>query len=708
MPSAEEQSVTFSTPMADLPGVGPRRAMRFRRLGIETVSDLLRHLPMRYEHEHAEDSISMLPMDGKGTARGTLLAVRYVPGMGKSKGRFEATLQDLTQSMLLVWFNASYLRKKLHPGMVVRVQGKLQRFNGYPQMVNPKWEVLDEPDRTAAKNERQRPVYPSTENLSSEQIEKIIGEVLPKVLPNLPDPLPAELVKRHNMPPLADAFRMVHRPADDEEAAAARRRLAFNELMLLQLGIAIKRHYNGHMLSAPALRWSEAIDEHIRERFPFELTDGQNGVIRELIDDLKQDHPMNRLLQGDVGAGKTVVALYAMLMAVANRKQAALMAPTELLAEQHALSIAGMMDGSDVRIELLTAGAVSRKSVRDALQQDIAAGKVDLVIGTQALLTESVKFHDLGVVVIDEQHRFGVMQRSKLRSANASNATPHTLVMTATPIPRTLSITVFGDLDVSVIKGLPPGRKPIATRVVGEEKAEDVYNYAAERLARGEQVYVVLPAIDDTGGEKASPLNNVQGHLKMLRQTFFKDYVTEAVHGRLKRDERADIMQRFRSGEVNALVATTVIEVGVDVPNATVMIVEHAERFGLAQLHQLRGRIGRGGGTSKPLCVFIAEAKTDDGKARLDAIAGTNDGFRIAEQDLEIRGMGELFGTRQSGAPPLRVARIPGDLDLLKLARKDAEKIIKGDPTLSDKHHELLHRVLWNQYGEMLGLIDVA
>jgi len=704
--------VRLSTPIKDLSGVGPRRAQQFNRLEVATVSDLIKHLPARYEREFAEGTVADLPMEGLGSARGTVINCRWVQG-GAGSGRFQATIQDHSDRIHLIWFNARYLVDKLKPGMLIRVQGKVKAFGGYPQMTNPKWEAIVEGTEPGTKNDRLKPIYPSTEGLSSDAIEKQVAAVLPLVLGQLVDPLPADSIRIHNMPPLAAAFRMAHGPAHEEEAASARRRLAFNELLLLQLGIAIKRHFNETSLSAPPLRWSAAIDEHIRARFPFALTAAQESVIKEIATDLQRDRPMNRLVQGDVGSGKTVVALYALLMAVAAREQGAMMAPTELLAEQHFQSISAMLAGSNVRLALLVGGQPAAR--RNALLKSIEAGELDIIVGTHALLTSTVKFKNLAVVVVDEQHRFGVMQRAALKSGKGDDyrkqkrvRAPHCLVMTATPIPRTLSLTVFGDLDISTITGLPPGRAPIITRVVPPQKADDVYRYMVERLAKGEQAYVVVPVIDATGSESATQLKNVRAHAKLLQDKFCRDYKVAAIHGQLERQSRERIMHRFRKGEVHVLVATTVIEVGVDVANASIMIVEHAERFGLSQLHQLRGRVGRGSDGRKSLCVFIAEPTTEEATKRMDAIGSTNDGFKIAEVDFEVRGMGDIFGTRQHGALPLRIARLPEHMDLLQLARRDAGNIINSDPHLAAKDHTLLRKVLLREYGETLGLVDVG
>lgn len=720
MPEAKKKppAIRLGSKMTDLSGVGKARARLFARLDIHTVSDLLRHLPMRYEQQAGEGGISELATESIGTARGTVQSARWVASQGYGrKGRFEATVVDDSGTLSLTWFNAGYLREKIHPGMNLRVQGKVKLFNNYPQMVNPKWEPLDDLDTAPVKDERLRPVYPATEDLSSLIIEKTVGEALPHILPGLDDPLPTELLKHHEMPDLAKAFQMAHQPESRDDAGVARRRLAFNELLLLQLGIAMKRAYVHERLAAPGLTFTPAIDKHIRARFPFRLTEAQDKVVKEIAEDLTKPTPMNRLLQGDVGAGKTVIALYALLVAVADRQQGVLLAPTELLAEQHFASISRMLEGANVSTALLTSAQPPKTGgERKQLVEQIAEGGVDIVVGTHALLSDHVKFKHLAVAVIDEQHRFGVMQRAAFRDSNRHNEpgpdgkrhVPHHLVMTATPIPRTLSLTLFGDLDISTLHGLPPGRTPITNRVVRPTQADEVYQYLRTRLERGEQAYVVVPAIDAVGNESSKQLTNVRDHAKLLQDKFCQGFKVATVHGQLKRESREKIMKQFRDGKVHVLVATTVIEVGVDVPNATVMIIEHAERFGLAQLHQLRGRVGRGDHGRRSLCVFISDPTTEDANDRLDAIAATNDGFQIAERDLQIRGMGDFFGTRQSGLPPLRVAAIPGDMDLLQLARRDAQAMIDKDPFLKSNDNEALRKVLMQQYGESMGLIDVG
>ena len=450
------------------------------------------------------------------------------------------------------------------------------------------------------------------------------------------------------------------------------------------------------------LKLEPKINEHIRSRIPFVLTPEQDRVIGEIVADMSQPFAMNRLLQGDVGSGKTAVAVYAMLLAVAHGFQAALVAPTELLAEQHYAVLGAMLKGSQVRIAFITGSNTSAE--RRERVAGLATGKFDIAIGTHALLEGGVAFRNLAVAVIDEQHRFGVKQRAAIRQKGQGElpVVPHTLVMTATPIPRTLAITLYGDLDTSVLRGAPPGRTRIITRVVAPEKAPEVYSYLRTRLERGEQAYVVVPAVE----ESDLGLKDVANHLRYLQEGPWKGLKLAGLHGAMARDERDATMNAFRAGKLQALVATIVIEVGVDVSNASVMVVEHAERFGLAQLHQLRGRVGRG--STQSLCVFLGESTTEDGKQRLDAIGNTDDGFVIAETDLRIRGPGEVFGSRQSGLPPFQIADLATDGELLRVAREDAHAWIEKDPELSAPEVAVLKHKLWITYGKALGLGDVG
>jgi ATP-dependent DNA helicase RecG len=705
------EGISLATTIASLAGsgVGEKRAQALRRMGIVRVADLILHLPARYERLLGERTVEqagqeVTPFHGGNAnlaVRGEILTTRF--HQGARRKRFEATLFDGTGTVLLTWWNMPWLRHKLHPGMTIRASGKAKRHGDYVQLANPRWEPLADESQAAhgTGGERLLPIYPASDEITSAQIERLIDRILDRALAGIDDHLPADFRQERGLPELRDAYLMVHRPGDEDEIAIGRRRLAFDELFLLQLGVMLKRVHRRSAVRAIPLARTAKVDERIRARFPFELTSDQRRVIDEIAADLARDRPMNRLLQGDVGSGKTVVALYAALMAIAAKHQAALMAPTELLAEQHFSTITEMLKGSRVRIALLTGSL--KAAQRRELHRQIEAGEIDLIIGTHALLTGAVRFHSLAVAIIDEQHRFGVHQRATLPARSTKEKlVAHTLVMTATPIPRTLSITLYGDLDISTIRGLPPGRAPIATRLMPQSRADEVYEYVAKRIERGEQAYIVVPVIDESG----SGLKDVGSHMQFLSESFLHGLRLEAMHGRLKREEREAIMNRFRAGKIDALIATTVIEVGVDVPNASIMLIEHAERFGLAQLHQLRGRVGRG--NRRSVCILIGDSMTDDGKARLEAIASTTDGFKIAEKDLEIRGPGELFGTRQSGAAPFRVADLTKDLKLLELARRDAAQWIERNPSLQGDDLSLLRKRLMKTYGDSLGLGDVG
>jgi ATP-dependent DNA helicase RecG len=715
--------ITLASTVKDVPGIGPRRAAALLELGIKTVGQLVQHLPMRHERLEAESRIEDVVAGTNSSARGTVTATRVVR-KGKAS-RFEAVLVDDTGRLDLVWFNGTYLHDKIKPGMRLLVQGKPTKYGPLLRMTNPSHQLLpDIGEEPGPRQERLRPVYPASAEINSSQIEAAMAATLPKVMNQLSDHLPEAFRKERELPALAEAYRSVHQPRSEAEIKAGFRRLAYDELLMLQLALAIKRSWTRANSKAPALKWSERIDAHIRERFPFKLTEAQDRVIGEIRADLAREEPMNRLVQGDVGSGKTVVALYAMLMAAAGRKQAALMAPTETLAEQHFRTIGSMMKGSGVRLELLT-GSVSGPE-RASIVKGLADGSIDMVVGTHALITEGLRFKDLAVVVIDEQHKFGVHQRLALRDKGALGRMPHVLVMTATPIPRTVAMTVFGDLDVSVIDKLPPGRRKMITRVVGYEKSADVYGYVRQRIEAGEQAYVVAPAIDskseeelfEDAGEAPEPTDgarakaalprpvNVAEVLARLEEVELKGKRLAVVHGRMSAGARDEVMSAFRSGRIDALVATTVIEVGVDVPNATVMVVEDADRFGLATLHQLRGRVGRGG--KGGLCVLLAKDTTMRSSARLAVMAETSDGFKVAQRDVEVRGFGDVIGVRQSGMPPFRVVDLSRDMELLSQARRDAQKWVDRSPLLEGVEEKLLRQRMLKAHGKWLGLADVG
>ena len=681
-----------------LPGVGPAIARRLQEgLGLATIGDLLDHLPYRYEREHEEQTIAELEAliaeagETNVSARGEIAALRSIPGRST---RIEATLEDETGSLRLVWFNAAWLMRRLRPGMRIVVEGRVKLWNGYLQLGNPTWHVEQDDDRP--RSARLRPVYPATEDLPSGRIERLVATALDRLGTSIPEIVPEAVRIERALCTRREAWDHVHLPQDEEAPPRGRQRLAYEELLVLQTAVMMRRAEARARFHATALPSSPKIRSRIDARLPFELTGDQRRVVSEIERDLGDTRPMNRLLQGDVGSGKTAVAVHAMLLAAAHGVQAAIMAPTSILAEQHHRSIARLLHGADVEVELLTGHTPPPR--QRALRSRLSDGSLSLVVGTHALLSSETVFANLGLVVIDEQHRFGVEQRAQLRVPDREGRVPHILVMTATPIPRTLSLTIFGDLDASTIHELPPGRQPTITRVVGPEKAEDVYRFLDERIAAGEQGYVVVPAID----ESDRGLADVENHHRLLAEGPLRGRRLAIVHGRMPAAEREATMEGFRRGEIDVLVATVVIEVGVDVPAATMMVIEHAERFGLAQLHQLRGRVGRG--ERRGVCALIGQPTTDDGRRRLEAIGSTTDGFRIAELDLAIRGPGELFGQRQAGLPPFKVADLARDLDLLVWAREDAASLA-AHPTGETRPLERTARQI---YGKSMGFGDVG
>lgn len=705
----DADAIRLTTLVDDLPGVDVALARGLHAMGLRCVADLLLHLPMRHERMRFDRSIADLQSLGESEAlpretvelTGEIISVR--PGF-RRRSPTEAVIDDGTGAMTLTFFNQPWMARRLEAGRNVLVTGEPRLHRGRVQITNPR--VAAAPSKSPAAPLLQRDlelhaVYPASEAVPSRAIAGLIAGILQPATALLEDHLDGTFREQRNLPALSESYRRMHRPDHADEIPPARRRLAYDELLLLQLGVAMRRHRRRTTQKAPPLAVTEDIIERIKTRLPFSLTDAQQRVLGEIAGDLSSSVPMNRLLQGDVGSGKTAVALAAMLLAVATGAQAALIAPTELLAEQHMATIRAMLDDSNVQFELLT-GSTSTAGGRVLLER-LREGDIDVLVGTHALFGQRVAFGNLAIVVIDEQHRFGVHQRSMLHSAAAGpDGRPHQLVMTATPIPRTMSLSIFGDLEVSIIDERPPGRRPITTRHVTRDDVDRVYEHVAHRAGKGEQAWIVVPVID----EGAADLTALHSHLEALAAGPLRELRLDAMHGRLRAHERDAIMTRFRAGELDVLVCTTVIEVGVDVPGATTIVIEDADRFGLAQLHQLRGRVGRG---DKPgLCVLVADAVTDEGRARIEAMVETDDGFRIAERDLAIRGPGELFGTRQSGMPPFRVADLQLDRDLLRMARSDAFDLIDRDPELADPGHALMRRRLLKAHGRWMGLGDVG
>ncbi|MEE9488183.1 MAG: ATP-dependent DNA helicase RecG [Candidatus Brocadiales bacterium] len=716
-------------PLQYLKGVGPWRAQVLGKLELHTIRDLLYHLPRDYQDRSTIKKISQLAFNETTTIKGQVKGVRVMPGWGRRRrwgggGILEVLVADDTGTIAATWFNMAFLKNKFKIGDEVLLFGRIHE-RGHLQIINPEFDILSSRGGGDGKHEHKAehkhnnkrgeadeihearaaepslsskggivPIYPLTEGIKQHYLRQLIRRALDDYGPHLEEILPEGLIKSRELVPIRRAMEDAHSPESMDALEPARRRFAYEEIFLFQAALAIRRQ-KIHTEPGNAFRIGEKIDAHIRGRFPFRLTAAQERVVKEIREDMEGPAPMNRLLQGDVGSGKTVVALYALLAAVANGYQAALMVPTEVLAGQHSRTVDKYLSESKVRTLLLVGGS-SQKQRKENLSK-IKAGEVDLVIGTHALVSKDVEFKRLGMVVVDEQHKFGVLQRAYLRHKGTR---PDVLVMTATPIPRSLSLTLFGDLDISIIDQLPPGRTPVQTEWVTKKMEGQTYGLIREELKKGRQVFVVYPLVEES--EKLDLKSATEGAGTFRRE--FPEFKTGLLHGRLKQDVKDVIMNDFRQKEIDILVSTIVIEVGIDIPNATVMVIEHAERFGLAQLHQLRGRVGRSG--ERSYCLLFADPKSADSRSRLQTIVNCGDGFRIAEEDLRIRGPGAFFGTRQHGMPDYRVADLTRDVALLKTARDDAFKMVENDPALSK--YPLLKKTVLDRYTSRIILSHVV
>ncbi len=674
--------------MQYLRGVGLERAKKLSKLGIATLEDLVRHVPREHDDRSQTTPIGSLEAEMKATVRGRVVSMRQRRfGGGRAKSVITATIGDGSGWVEAEFWNQRWRADQLCDGTDVILTGRVTWERNGPRMTSPEVETLaDGNDPEAAEENllhsgRIVPIHHLTQGIPVTRMRAIVWRALPHVVDALEDPLPDALRTQREFPSLAHALRWIHFPHTMAERDAALQRLKYDELLVLQVALARRRLRHETEEKPHRIVVTQRLDERIRARFPFALTNAQNRCVGEIADDLTAPRPMNRLLQGDVGSGKTAVAAYGMLIAVAHKLQAAIVTPTEILAEQHFTTLSTYLAGSQVRIELVTGNQRSKKR-RETLAR-IAAHDVDIAIGTHALFQQDVEFAKLAFVVVDEQHKFGVLQRAALRDKGIA---ADMLVMSATPIPRTLTMTLFGDLDVSVIDELPPGRQPVQTVLCREGDRRQAYDWVRREIGRGRRAFHVCPLVERS---EELPLRAAVDFADELRAGPFRSVGVGLLHGRMKSAEKDAAMEAFRSGATPVLVCTSVVEVGVDVPEATVLIVEHAERFGLAQLHQLRGRIGRGRDASRMICFH--NAHTPDARARLQALAATTDGFKIAEEDLRIRGPGEFLGTRQSGLPELRLANLITDATLLTQARADAFELIERDPGLRREGAALGH-----------------
>ena len=730
-----------STAVQYVKGIGPKLAEILAAKGIHTVDDLLHYLPFRYEDRLNPRGIAEL----RAGEMATVIAEVRTSGLFRTRRMpiFQMTAGQGRTRLKCIWFNAAYLQGKFQPGQIVALYGKVEDNRGELQLVQPQFEIIGEGEGEAEKKLAESleigrivPIYESAGQgrLTSRWFRRIIHAALENLTSELPEAIPAAVRKRLSLIPPREALRRVHWPEAGESfqdllasRTPAHIRMIFEELFFIELGLELKRREQKAQTGIP-FRLIDQVREAIKRILPFHPTGAQKRALKEIAGDMEKPFPMRRLLQGDVGSGKTLVAFEAAIIAIENGYQVALMAPTEILAQQHYFSARRILEPSGYRIVLLT-GSLEDDRKRE-LRRHIGQGSAQLVIGTHALIEQNVEFAKLGLVIVDEQHRFGVLQRSMLMRKSGEGGTtqassrrasldrtgegarPHTdggepdvLVMTATPIPRTLALTLYGDLDISVLDEMPPGRTPIVTRRVGDERSDEVWQFVRKQVAAGHQAYVVYPVIEENEENELKAAMKMYGELS---KKIFPDLRVAVLHGRMDPETKEMTMKLFQKGEISILVATTVIEVGVDVPNAAVMVIEHAERFGLAQLHQLRGRIGRG--AAKSYCVLMTGGKvSEEGERRLDAMVRTNDGFEIAELDLELRGPGEFFGTRQAGLPSFQVANLIRDRDLLELAKKEAGAVLSGpNAEISQTEIDRALRQMRTRWQKTYGLVEVG
>ena len=710
MTNNPRKKYSLDDPLQYIKGVGPKRAILLEKLGLKSIDDCLFFIPFRYEDRTLVKKISELVVGERVTFLGEIM-IAGTQHIGRRKKIFEVLIKDETGTIPAKWFrfHESYMMGKYPIGSHVILSGKpeFSRYQGTGlEVIHPDMERAEVEDKESSDLGKIIPIYHATEGLPVKTLRAILNRVAEAYACLVKEILPPEILRRHKFPSRAQAIQWVHIPPNDLPVkdldhfrTSAQKRLIFEEFFLIQVGLAFKRNYTRKPVrGSKAFKTRGPLIRKFMKLLKFELTQAQKRILGEIMDDLELDMPMNRLIQGDVGSGKTVVALICLLTAVENHAQSALMVPTEILAEQHFLNIQPYCQRLGISIELVTSALPT--SQKKIIHQKIREGKIQIIIGTHALIQKTIQFHNLGLAVIDEQHRFGVLQREAI---GKKGGRPHIMVMTATPIPRSLALTLYGEMDVSFLDEFPPGRQPITTKLFSAAKRDQAYAVLRQEVDKGRQAFVVCPLIEESETLDLKTAMEVQDS---LQNEYFPDLTIRLIHGKMKKEERQRIMAEFLEGGIHVLVATTVIEVGIDVPNASLMIIEHAERFGLSQLHQLRGRVGRGEHASQ--CLLIAYASlSEDGKARLDAIQKSNDGFMIAEEDLKIRGPGDFMGTRQSGMPILRVANLIRDIKILESARKEAFALIDRDPRLENPENQNLKQTLHQYLGDKLNLLNI-
>jgi ATP-dependent DNA helicase RecG len=689
--------VGLTTPLQYVKGVGPHRAKQLERKGLVTVGDALFHLPLRHEDRTRFTPLRAIRPGEVATCSGVVIGISPPPP-GRSRHPLQIVLRDESGYATATVWGRPWLARAVQRGQRMIVHGRGARYKDKISLQVQEWETVEAADDEPIHAGALVPVYSSTEGLPQQALRSLIWRLVEAHAHDIEETLPDPVRARRRLVPLAEAVRAAHFPASEGERADAVRRLAFDDFLLLQLGLAILRSRTTRQRGVSMRPRGELLGR-LRASLPFSLTAAQERVWDDIRRDMAAPYPMHRLLQGDVGSGKTVVAALAVCAAVEAGYQAAVMAPTEILAEQHLATFRRLLEPLGIGVTLLTSGLKARE--RAARRAAIAAGEIGCVIGTHALVQEPVEFKRLGLAVVDEQHRFGVHQRARLKGKGER---PDVLVMTATPIPRTLALTLYGDLDVSVLDELPPGRKPVRTDARTESRRRQIYDFLRAQIADGRQVYVVYPLVEESELVDLKAATDMAHH---LQRDVFPDLTVGLLHGRLSSEDKDAIMQSFKAGAIQVLVATTVIEVGIDVPNASVMLIEHAERFGLSQLHQLRGRVGRG--PWKSYCILLTSGRLgEDAQRRVQAMVETNDGFKIAEVDLQLRGPGEFFGTRQSGLPEFRVADLLRDTAILEEARREAQAIIAEDADLRSPAHRGLREALLTRWRGKLDLASVG